>query len=512
MQGCNTSWVFGGVDGGGSGRRARACLTLIAVAAASPQIASAGGQVTRSCRVEGMPNELQCGLVQRPLDPANRAGVQIEVHYLVVPAMARNKQPDAVLVLAGGPGQSAVDIAPLVMSRLSRLNNRRDMVFIDQRGTGRSAPLQCEDESRLSVQESLDPEKQLARIRQCSETLGKLPYGDLRFFNTTLAVQDFDAVRAQLGVPQWNLVGASYGTRAALEYLRLFPDKVRRTIMDGVAPPDMVLPASFSVDGQAALEQIFSACAKDTQGNTACSRRYPKLRTQWTELLQSLPRAVSVDHPLTGVSERFTLSRGALLQAVRAPLYAPTLASGLPAAIHAAAQGRFEGLVGLSGALGNRKSMRLALGMHFSVVCAEDVPRMTSAAAVSGPDFGAEDAEKYASVCKFWPRGKVDDAFYTVPTASSPVLLLSGGADPVTPPRHGERVAKALGAKAQHIVVPEAGHGVSGIGCMRDVVARFVTESSDAQAMPHDVACATKIPRPGAFLPIQSGISAGDRP
>jgi pimeloyl-ACP methyl ester carboxylesterase len=182
------------------------------------------------------------------------------------------------------------------------------------------------------------------------------------------------------------------------------------------------------------------------------------------------------------------------------------MAAGLPAAIHAAAQGDFSGLVGLSGAVGgSKKSGRLAMGMHFSVVCAEDAPRMELGAHASAEDFSTVDADLYASVCKFWPRGTVPDAFYSVPTAQSPVLVLSGGADPVTPPRHGERITQSLGAKAQHIVVPEAGHGVMGLGCMRDVVFRFVTADTDAQALPQDASCAIKVPRPGVFLPVQMG-------
>ncbi len=467
----------------------------------------AASATTQACRVQGLPNEVQCGVVVRALDPARPAGPKIEVHYIVVPAMARNKQPDAVLMLAGGPGQSAIDVAPIAMSRLSRLNNRRDVVFIDQRGTGRSGPLQCADESRLPVQQALDPALQVQRLRVCSEALAKLPYGDLRFFTTTLAMQDFDAVREQLGVPQWNLVGASYGTRAALEYLRLFPSKVRRTVLDGVAPPDMVLPESFSVDGQSALEQVFAACEKDTQGPQACSTRYPQLRQEWQQLLQSLPRSVQVSHPVTGTVETLEIRRETLLRAVRSPLYVPALAAGLPAALHAAAGGRFEGLVGLSGALGNRKAMRLAMGMHFSVVCAEDAPRLQGAAMTSGADFGTADADLYAQVCSFWPRGKVDAAFYQVAQADSPVLVLSGGADPATPPRHGARVAQALGPRAQHVVVAQAGHGVMGVGCMRDVVTRFIAVADDAQALPQDAGCATRLPRPGAFVPIQATVA-----
>lgn len=465
--------------------------------------ATAGELPTHSCRVEGMANELQCGLVRRALDPAQPGGAQIDVHYLVVPAVARNKLPDAVLVLAGGPGQSAINVAAAVLPRLSRLNNRRDLVFIDQRGTGRSAPLQCEDESHLPVEQAMDPALQIQRLRRCSEDLGKLPHGDMRFYTTSIAMQDFDAVRAQLGVPQWNLIGASYGTRAALEYQRQFPTRVRRTVLDGVAPPDMVLPASFSTDAQSALEALLRSCEARGDAGQACARQFPHLRQEWATLLASLPRRVSVHHPLSGALETFTLTRDATLRAVRTPLYALALASALPAAIHNAAAGDFEGLVGLSNALGSSKSLRLAMGMHFSVVCAEDIPRLGTGGAQAAGDFGASDAEFYAAVCRFWPRGAVDSAFYQVQRAQTPVLLLSGGVDPATPPRHGSRVAQALGDKAQHVVVPQAGHGVMAVGCMRDVVFRFIMAPNDAQALPQDASCAVRIPRPEVFLPVQ---------
>lgn len=467
---------------------------------------------TQPCRVEGLTNEMQCGMVKRALDPAKPDGVQIEVHYLVVPAMARNKRKDAVLVLAGGPGQSAIGIAAGVLPRLSRLNNRRDLVFIDQRGTGKSAALQCADASRLPVQQAMDPALQIERLRQCAKDLGQLQHGDLRFYTTSIAMQDFEAVRHQLDVSQWNLIGASYGTRAALEYQRQYPGQVRRTVLDGMAPPDMVLPASFSADGQAALDKLLEACEKDTAGDQACSKRFPRLRNEWESLLGSMPKLVSVRHPVTGANESFNLTRSTLLRSVRSPLYVPALAAGVPVAVHAAAQGDFSGIVGLANALGSRKSTQLAMGMHFSVVCAEDAPGMTANQGMPGKDFGNTDAELYSAVCGFWPRGVVPEAFYAVSTAQSPVLLLSGGADPVTPARHGERVAKALGSKAQHVVVPEAGHGVMGVGCMGDVVYRFIVAATDEQAIPQDAGCATAIPRPPTFVPIQPATMAGGKP
>ncbi len=150
------------------------------------------------------------------------------------------------------------------------------------------------------------------------------------------------------------------------------------------------------------------------------------------------------------------------------------------------------------------------MGMHFSVVCAEDMPRLDAPGHLpAGADFGDSDARWYRSVCGFWPRAAVDPAFYTLPRAVSPVLLLSGGADPATPPRHGERVAQALGAQAQHVVIPQAGHGVMQLGCMREVVARFIT-APDGQALGQDVRCASGIPRPTVFVPTQPRAASGD--
>jgi fermentation-respiration switch protein FrsA (DUF1100 family) len=114
----------------------------------------------------------------------------------------------------------------------------------------------------------------------------------------------------------------------------------------------------------------------------------------------------------------------------------------------------------------------------------------------------------YAQVCKNWPQGEVPAAFYSIPPAASPVLLLSGGADPVTPPRHGERVALALGSQAQHIVVAEAGHGVMGVGCMRELLFRFIDAKQNSTALPQDASCAANIPRPPVFMPVQAATAA----
>lgn len=457
------------------------------------------GKPLRPCRVEGVPTEVLCGSLPRALDPARPDGVKIDIQYVVVPAMARNKFPDPVLLLAGGPGQSATALTASVLPRLSRLNYRRDLVFIDQRGTGRSAPLSCPDNASRSLDDLLQPGAKVKLLEQCRDSLKQLPYGDLRFFTTPIAMQDMDAVRAALGVERWNLIGASYGTRAALEYERQFPDRVRRSVIDGVAPPDMVLPVSFSQDGQRALDMTFSACAASPD----CNARYPALKSEWQGLLKSMPRKVSFTHPLTGRPEEATLTREGLLNLVRPTLYAPHLVAALPAALHEASLGRFDALAGLAGQMGGgSRAMRIFEGMHFSVICAEDGPRIAGATDAPAADFGTVDRDLYARVCSGWPRGDVPAAFYDIPKAKTPVLVTSGGIDPATPQRHGQRVTEALGPQARHVVVNAAGHGVAmTLPCMRDVIYRFIDAPKDADALAVDTSCAKDVPRPPAFLP-----------
>ncbi len=454
------------------------------------------------CHVAGIRNGVSCGSVQRPLDPDHPERVTITIKYVVVPAMARRKLADPVFMLAGGPGQSAIAVAALTMPIFARLNNRRDIVFVDQRGTGGSAPLACDEPEDETLADQSEPERRIRQVMQCKAELLKLPYiqreSDLGLFTTTLAVQDLDAVRRQLGAERVDLVGGSYGTRVALEYLRQFPKVVRRSVIDGVAPPDMALPASFSTDNQAAFDALVAACAAEP----ACASAHPDLRARFAALLQGLPRPVTARRPLDGREERFVLTRDMVLSAVRGALYSSTLAAALPAAIDAASRDDFAGLLGLSATLLAKKSSRLATAMHFSVVCAEDLPRLAGSADRPGPEFGTVVSQLYEKICAGWPRGAVPASFYTLPRSDSPVLALSGGIDPVTPPRHGERVARALGPMARHVVVANAGHGVMAIGCMRDVVFRFIDAASDHDAMTVDAGCAEHVPRPPAFEPI----------
>jgi pimeloyl-ACP methyl ester carboxylesterase len=471
-----------------------ACLVSAALAKGNANL--------QPCRQPGLPNEVLCGVIQRPLKPDEPGGRQINVHYVVVPALARQKSPDPIVFLAGGPGQSAIDLAPQLTALWSRGNSQRDLVLIDQRGTGLSAPLMCQDEPRgnLSAQALA---MQVARLRQCRDDLSSQPDvggpEGLKWFTTSVAVQDFDAIREALGAPQVNVVGGSYGTRVALEWMRLFPEKIRRVVLDGAAPPDMALPYSSAQDGEAALESLFKACEQET----ACAKKHPALRSKWDQLWKSLPQTATLNHPVDGRREMVSVTPDLLASWVRGPLYMPSLAAGLPAALSAAGQGRWEGLAGLNAVLSARQGLsRVALGMHFSVVCSEDAPRVPAMPQVPGSaQWNLSGQQLYAQVCTDWPRAEVSPDFVKLPRSKVPVLILSGGLDPITPPRHGQRVAEALGPMARHWVFPNAGHGLMGLGCIGDLILQFIHAKDDASALAVNHRCAEHIPRPPMFEP-----------
>ena len=443
---------------------------------------------TTPCRLPDFPQEVRCGKIQRPLNPAQADGKKIDIHFVVLPSQDRNKLKDAVFMLAGGPGQSAIELAGFGQAVFGRLNRRRDLVFVDQRGTGRSAPLHCPElENNTEV---LDNETMLNMTEACMKNLQTLPYGDLQYFSTSIAVQDLEAVRKELDYGPINLVGASYGTRAGLEYLRQFPTSVRRLILDGIAPPDMRLPAA---DAQLALDGVFADCAKDSQ----CKKSYPDLAGSWKKLLASMPQKIEVKHPRLIQQLSVPMTRNTLIGLVHKTLYSPSSAAALPYAITQAEQAHFEPLVALSGALSLVGPGAISYGMHFSVWCGEAYARPSTF--VAKDDFELMATKMYDKVCEKWPRASIPPAFFDIPVSTAPVLLLSGGNDPVTPTRHGAAVAKALGANAVHISVANAGHGLLAHGCIRDVIYRYVNAKSDAEAIKLDTACVRQIPRPLAW-------------
>ncbi|MCU0952199.1 MAG: alpha/beta hydrolase [Burkholderiaceae bacterium] len=487
-----------------------AALMAAALMAAAPMAAAAPSNAAAAeltpCRLKGIEREVRCGRIEVPEDPDRTDGRRIGIHFAVVPALAKNKSPDPLFVLAGGPGQAATRVAALMQPTLSRLNARRDIVYVDQRGTGDSNPLVCEQGKKLlSLSESADPLRAVDQLSACARQAADR--ADTRQYATWIAMRDLDAVRAALGAERINLWGGSYGTRAALEYLRQFPQHVRSVVLDGVAPATMALPASFAVDSEAALQRLVEACAADT----ACRTHYPQLDGDIKRLLFVAERGtrVSVTHPLTGEGETLPLDRSVLAGLLRAPLYAPQLAAVLPFALAQAGRGNYDPLFALTSALTARMGENFAGLMHFAVVCAEDMPRVDAPAraAAAATRFGTGFLDLYERACRQVPVRPVPAAFYEPPRADVPVLILSGGADPVTPPRHGDSVAASL-PRALHLTAPHLGHGVTQHGCAPELIGRFVRQADAPGRGPFagledgkEAGCLARMPAPVVFRP-----------
>jgi pimeloyl-ACP methyl ester carboxylesterase len=259
----------------------------------------------------------------------------------------------------------------------------------------------------------------------------------------------------------------------------------------------MMLPISMAIDSHAALINLVDTCEKDA----VCNKEQPQLREKVRQLFAGTPVPLSFTDSFTSKRETHVVDPILIAQTMRTPLYVPQLAAVLPHAVLRAAQGDGDPLIALSSGLSVDGGEGFSIGMHLSVVCAEDVDRIDDTAMASVKDtlIGTKYADQYRRLCAGWPRGAVPAAFYAPIKGDMPVLLLSGGLDPVTPPRHGEQVAQWF-TNAQHLVAPNQGHIVSGVPCAPELLHKFIKSGGQEKL---DGACLKKLPRPVFYSPAQ---------
>ena len=468
----------------------------------APAPASAGRLELEPCELPGFEGQARCGTLAVWEDREARAGRKIDLRVAVLPATGAPRIPDPLFVLTGGPGQSAVQGAPLFARVFAEVHRSRDLVLVDQRGTGASNPLRCpfpgDDED---PQTYLGDQMPAAALEACLERLD----ADPRQYTTPVAIDDLDDVRAALGYERINLYGFSYGSRGVLVYLRRHPERVRSAIVAGVAPTDMKVPTHHAPDAQRALDLLFDECAADPE----CAAAYPDLRGKFWEVWKRLgegPIEVELVDPKTEREVTVTLDRDLFNEEIRWRLYDHE-ANLVPPLIARAHQGDFRDLAALllrlrraiaSGAI-------LATGMFMSVHCAEDVPFIDDGEArrlAEGTFLGTYRIEQQRQACAVWPRGPVPAGFTDPVRSDAPVLILSGYRDPVTPPKWGEHVLPHL-PNARHVVLRQGFH--AGIDeCERELMNRFLAAGSGAGL---DASCAEQMPKtpfvmPGDDLPV----------
>jgi pimeloyl-ACP methyl ester carboxylesterase len=321
-------------------------------------------------------------------------------------------------------------------------------------------------------------------------------------------MDDLDDVRAFLGYESINLYGGSYGTRAALVYLRQHGEHVRSIVLDGVAPTDMRLPLFTARDAQLALDNALVDC----DGEPACRRAFPEMGTRIRRLIASLeqhPRRVRIVHPRTGLAEDVNVDARLVSSVIFSALYSPLTASVVPALVDRAEQNDFQGLFALALA-GEDAGENMSIGMQLSVLCSEDASQVSTTELKSETStslFGSHLIGSQLEACGMWPRGKVDRDYYRPVVSDAPVLVLSGEVDPVTPPGWGDSVVKHL-SRGLHIVVPSTGHGVVSTPCGNRLVSDFI-ERGSVEGL--NTGCVAAVRRPPFFVTPAGPDPSGNR-
>lgn len=443
---------------------------------------------------EGAKEKARCGTFEVFENRAAKSGRKIALKIVVFPATGQTPAPDPLFYIPGGPGSSATEDAPYIAQAYAKIRERRDLVFVDQRGTGGSNPLDCELFDPQNIQSYLGDYFPLEAVRKCRAQLETK--ADLRLYTTHVAMDDLDDVRAALGYERINIVGASYGTRAAQAYLKQHGDHVRAVILHGVSPAGQFMPRDFPQHTERALEGVLGECAADE----ACRAAFPDLRADAKAVLDRLKRGpveVELKNAQTGEPIHVKLSRDLAAEAVRYMLYNPEAARRIPLYIHSAARGDFSPLA--RSAINYRRQIVAtgSNGMYLSVTCAEDLPWIKPG---EGERNGANTflgdyrLRQQRAACALWPRGEIPKG-YAEPTRSRvPALILTGQWDPVTPPVYGDTAAKFL-TNSLHVVVPHGGHGfggLDGIDCVDRLVADFV-ERGTAKGL--DTSCVNNVRR-----------------
>ncbi len=423
----------------------------------------------------------ECGSLLVKENPADPASKEIAVEILRLPAISPAAQQDPLFLIQGGPGGSSIEMASFIHTVFADVRKNRDLVFVDQRGTGKSNPLRCEQLSPADMRlpDAEQMEKYFLLMQQCADT-----YKDsLPFYTTLHGVQDLDAVRQALGYNKINLWGVSYGTRVALEYAKNYPQATRTIILDGVAPKEIALAKFSARDALAALTAVNAECLAQADCAKAFGDILQKTENVYARLQlaeqSGSPVQVSFAHPVNQQVDQLTLTAKNFSMLIFNALYSRDLTVLLPQAISEAEHENYRLLATLfSMAMDQSQKMNIADAMHFSVLCNEDWHYVSASdVETTAPFFGMNVIKDKARVCSFWPKASLPESYWSPVTSNVPALLLSGKHDPVTPEVWAELVAKDL-SNATRLLVAGGNHGVSYEGCVPQIIAQFIERAS----------------------------------
>lgn len=447
--------------------------------------------------VEG--DDVDCGYLIVPEDRSDPNSPEIELAFAVLYAPAEDVRPDPVIYLEGGPGGNAVgaledwlDI-PYVQDR--------DLILLDQRGTGYSLPsLNCPE-----LEETGEGATQECHDRLVREGV------NLQAYNSAENAADIADLRVALGYDEWNLFGISYGTRLALTVMRDHPEGIRSVVIDSVYPPEVQSWEEYAQNTVEVFIRLFQACAKDSQ----CNAAYPDLEQTFYSTVESLdaqPAEYAGIDPDTGNGVEMSLSGNDLIERVFQLLYSTESIPYLPWVINEVASGNYVALDNLESgeALGYRRQedgedVTDSEGMYNSVECQEEVAFLDESQALA--NIPAQPTALYQnsvdaiqatfSDCRIWGVAAADPIEAQPVVSDIPTLVAAGEFDPITPAKWAESAASHL-KNSFYFLFPGGGHGVIDINaCSQGIMQAFLDDPTQEP----DGSCISAMGAPQWALP-----------
>jgi pimeloyl-ACP methyl ester carboxylesterase len=478
--------------------------TLWAAFATSDRVttsaAASGVRLTR-CHVEGVKEELRCGVYNVFENRRSRTGRKLPLKIVLIPARQPHPDQGPVFYMAGGPGETATELASLVMSWGDA--DEQDVVLVDERGTGDGHRLDCrspgsDDNLESYLNGPFDP----AAARACRDDLQK-KY-DLSRYTTTNFADDIDEVRGALGYDKININAGSFGTYAAQIYMRRHGEHVRSAYLASLVTLSDRVPLYHARSAQSGLAQLFKDCDEDA----ACHAAYPRLREDFATVLKKVrerPVATFVKHPVTGARTEIHLTERAFADAVRVMMYRTP--RDVPFLVEQASAGDFS-LFAEAALHANRDVYTGAReGLYYCITCNEFVRRIKPEEiepATRGSYLGSWRVRDQMAACKDWPKTDLPADYFEPFRLGTPAVLVSGGDDSASPPNWGEEV-KSFMPRAIHVVVPGGAHTPEN-ACTRSIRHElFRTGTTEGL----DISCITKVQPPPFKLPAAGASRTG---
>ena len=456
-------------------------LPLLGVSPAPLDSAASPVPLTTSpCRIGQTRQPAICGTLTVFEDREAGAGRTIGIRFIVVEA--KHPSHRAIAFNPGGPGASATamaaDFADATSGAIATLRDRYDLLFVDNRGTGQSAPQNCDFAPAAHPElyfRQLWPD---TLVQSCHDRLAAR--ANLSLYSTSVASDDLNDVRAALGYPKLALFGGSYGTRFYLDFARRHPDSVESVVLEGVAPPHFdIIPLTMARGAQTAIDGLEAACRQDP----TCSAHFPHFAEHFGAVVQrfdSGPVTLDVRNPVTHRSQKVQLTKEVFVEAIRHQMYFPAGAAYIPVTIERAYHGNYLPLGEMVSQMSLLFANIQADGLNLSVTCAEDIPFITEADVTrdsTGTFEGDLRVRAQQRACKFWNVDPVPAAFVDPVRSDAPILMISGSDDPATPPEYA-RAALAYLPHARMMLVPGASHDSDLPPCVDEATVAFVRAGS----------------------------------